>query len=864
MSDRFIPSGDPEIDNARQRVREYKTIQEIDELLGLLYCWLWLLARLRYDIAVFEPVQEEIAKRLMQLGYQRSGHSLHEQDQVDNSADHSNLISIIEKGYEVLDQLQNSRQPSVPSEDRFGPTIPYQPGEGWQNFKKDHQQTGNTADIGPTEGKIDWRFATGIAWYSRPLVEDGRIYLASPGMRNKLICVDAITGDVIWKTRQSTTGQIYSTPAVISSPIAIKNEIIVRESNYQTNYIVFIDKATGEINRKTPISNTDYRAGYAPLVGNDEILLSLEGEHRLSNFGAGETQLRNFESLVCRNIQGDVQWTFHCGESHVEPLIADSIIIIATAKSGVYGLSRDDGSIQWHCFTGSAVNQTPEIFGGRAYFGANDGFFYCVDAKSGYVIWYNKVADANSSCHKLFSTPAANENIVVVGDANGYVYILDADNGAEKARYEVGEWVRARPIIANSQILIATLDGRVISFDYIDDEEQLNRSWETRVSQFEILADLTVANDNLYVNSSNLYTTCLDTRDGTICWRRSVLDHATVEGQEILADMLAAGSWYQSSPVIVDGTVFIGSPARFVYAIDAKTGRKRWRFETAGGAVSGAPVYYDGALFFGQQGGSNLFYRVNAKTGQCQWEQHVGWTWMTVNVADDEVYLGTVNGWIWCLDVATGNVSWKRRTGGGVHPAPPIWNESIMFGSWDQHYYLLERKSGDIIWRSNAHGSPDSGAPAVADGFAFMPVGGERFVCMDIESGKSVWDYQYTGRSFNATPALTSTRVLVSTHSWYRHNDQDVWLNSQIISFDRSTGKRQWDTPGGGLTGPVVASNRAYFGSSSSVDFTCVSVEDGKVIWSVQMDDRIEEGCPAIDGNRAFILSADGYLYSFG
>ena len=54
--------------------------------------------------------------------------------------------------------------------------------------------------------------------------------------------------------------------------------------------------------------------------------------------------------------------------------------------------------------------------------------------------------------------------------------------------------------------------------------------------------------------------------------------------------------------MVVGDRVFVGSGDGRVYAIDVKTGTKRWHFE-AGGAVVASPAVADGRLVIGNDSG---------------------------------------------------------------------------------------------------------------------------------------------------------------------------------------------------------------------------------------------------------------------
>jgi len=64
------------------------------------------------------------------------------------------------------------------------------------------------------------------------------------------------------------------------------------------------------------------------------------------------------------------------------------------------------------------------------------------------------------------------------------------------------------------------------------------------------------------------------------------------------------GSGFESTPVVDDGCVFVGSANGFTYALDARSGRVVWRRKLDvsnpgyGGALVGAPAVYGSAVIF--------------------------------------------------------------------------------------------------------------------------------------------------------------------------------------------------------------------------------------------------------------------------
>lgn len=54
----------------------------------------------------------------------------------------------------------------------------------------------------------------------------------------------------------------------------------------------------------------------------------------------------------------------------------------------------------------------------------------------------------------------------------------------------------------------------------------------------------------------------------------------------------------QSSPAVAGGVVYVGSNDGYVYALNAGTGRRLWRYRTGLGVYS-SPAVSDGAVYVG-------------------------------------------------------------------------------------------------------------------------------------------------------------------------------------------------------------------------------------------------------------------------
>ena len=73
----------------------------------------------------------------------------------------------------------------------------------------------------------------------------------------------------------------------------------------------------------------------------------------------------------------------------------------------------------------------------------------------------------------------------------------------------------------------------------------------------------------------------------------------------------------KSSPVIVDGIVFIGSSDENIYAIDLLSGKQVWTYKTTD-AIEATPCVVEGSVFVGSLDG--FLYALDAKDGSLKWK----------------------------------------------------------------------------------------------------------------------------------------------------------------------------------------------------------------------------------------------------
>jgi len=192
----------------------------------------------------------------------------------------------------------------------------------------------------------------------------------------------------------------------------------------------------------------------------------------------------------------------------------------------------------------------------------------------------------------------------------------------------------------------------------------------------------------------------------------------------------------QSTPLAVDGVIYLAAGYSIVYAVDAKTGKSLWRFDPEVLLVAGKKLrsgwgvrglaYSKGRLFVGTHDGRLI--ALDAKTGKSVWST-------PTLKADDESFIsgaprvfndrvaigfgdhGSVHGAVGAYDALTGKQLWRWETGAG---GGTVWN-AITFDSEVNRLY---------VGTGNARG-----ADASSNRFACS------VVALDANTGALAWSY---------------------------------------------------------------------------------------------------------------------------
>jgi outer membrane protein assembly factor BamB len=286
------------------------------------------------------------------------------------------------------------------------------------------------------------------------------------------------------------------------------------------------------------------------------------------------------------------------------------------------------------------------------------------------------------------------------------------------------------PVVADGRLYVANSAGRF----FVLDAETGDVVWEKNFGRFTAASPV-VGEGIVYQPLMNKPGTERDTSPGFIV----AMDVDT--GRELWRFKAGVA---ESSPLVVQDTIYFGTFDDRLWALDASSGRVRWSFETDDN-VKGGPAFKNGTIYTGSYDGN--VYALDARTGRLRWSSEAqgglagaGNFYATPAVAYGRVFIGNTDGKVYAFGARTGNLLWAKSTGGFVYSSAAVYEKTIYLGSYDRRFYALDAATGDVRWSFEANG-PISGSPTVLDGIVYFSTLERRTYGLNARSGKRVWSF---------------------------------------------------------------------------------------------------------------------------
>lgn len=304
---------------------------------------------------------------------------------------------------------------------------------------------------------------------------------------------------------------------------------------------------------------------------------------------------------------------------------------------------------------------------------------------------------------KIFSSPIVHNGVVYIGSEDGFLYAIDEQSGKIKWKFKTGGAVHSSAAIFENTVYVGSFDGYYYAIDLNTARLKWKfktggEQWSGEIGFFGLkptnlyMEDLwdfflsspvvnpDIENPNVFFGSSDGNVYALNALTGKLKWK------------------FKTNGSIHCSPVLYNNNLYIGSWDANLYAINIETGKESWRFETAKQTgfkgIQSTVAVSDGLLYFGAR--DPFFFAVNAETGKLVWKYDAENSWVisSAAVVNNVIYVGSSDTYsLLGLDAKTGNELFKFKTNGYVYSSPAIAGETAYFGDFTGNFFALNIQS---------------------------------------------------------------------------------------------------------------------------------------------------------------------------
>lgn len=352
--------------------------------------------------------------------------------------------------------------------------------------------------------------------------------------------------------------------------------------------------------------------------------------------------------------------------------------------------------------------------------------------------------------------------------------------------------VRVDPVVAGRAVYAASGDGTVSALDAVTGALRWRFQTGDSVWYRHVVADGIV-----YAAGSALVA--LDMATGRPRWRRKI----RLSGDPVAA----AGRLY----VWTRHPAWSGRAT--LVTLDAASGEKLWTFQPEGDVLDADPVLAGEVVL--TSSGQGSIHALDPATGAVKWSHRAGAEHDHLRMvrAGPTVYAVSTDGNVHALDALSGDLRWTSRVAGTVGSHPVVAGEVLYIGVSEGATYALDAATGKPLWTFQAKRDLPSyiWSAAVADGLLCLAGADGRLYALDTTTGRVHWSLPLAkghgagARGRGAGPVAAHGTIHVTDHEGTLH----------ALDAATGTVRSKFRIGGTAATNPVVGDRFVYVGSSN-------------------------------------------------
>lgn len=310
----------------------------------------------------------------------------------------------------------------------------------------------------------------------------------------------------------------------------------------------------------------------------------------------------------------------------------------------------------------------------------------------------------------------------------------------------------------------------------------------------------------------------------------------------------------KSGPVVCHNTIVVASMDGTVYGIN-HDGKQRWSFTSENGFEAPATLH-DDKVYLGDMNG--MLYCLKASTGEQLWQfqsdgqimgSPVVYSWQNRRY----VLFGSYDYFLYALNPDSGKLMWKYESDNYINGAPSCLEGKVVFGGCDGFLHVLKVQDGSLLKKVEV-ATYVAGSSTLEGNMAYTGDYDGRFSGIDIEKEAITWQWEDATKNlaFIASPALSGESIVVGCRDKF------------VYCFNKNDGSLQWKyNTGSRVDASAIISGNNVLIANMRGDVLILDLNTGKLIQSTELGSAIS-GTPALIQDRIIVAADDGTIYCLG
>jgi len=320
---------------------------------------------------------------------------------------------------------------------------------------------------------------------------------------------------------------------------------------------------------------------------------------------------------------------------------------------------------------------------------------------------------------------------------------------------------------------------------------------------------------------------------------------------------------FEATPVIADGTIYVGDLDGTFHAMALADGAPRWTFRIDVGFPSAAAVSTDASVPLVVVGdAAGIVRALDIGTGKVRWEYATdgeisGGPTIVPGSDGLRVLVGSQDASLTCLSLADGKQIWKHSIADQIRCSPTVAAGAVFIAGCDGKLHVIDAATGTPTGSVPIDG-PTGTTPAARGDRIFFGTEGGVFFAIDAGPPAVAWRAEPAakGQSYRSSAAMANSLAIVGSRA------------RALESFHVEDGSRGWRLPMRGRVdaSPIVirgadGAAAAIVGDSAG-RVVAVDVATGAPLWEFDAGGGFTGGA-AVAAGKLVLASEDGTIWCF-